>query len=67
MTVPLLLSVTQNNNITAITDMTFCKGNTTRYLRTKMDTVRLDGNPVGLGSYPNSFICLRTLPIGRYY
>ncbi|XP_061114899.1 osteoglycin, paralog b isoform X3 [Conger conger] len=57
----------QNNNITAITDMTFCKGNTTRYLRTKMDVVRLDGNPVGLGVYPNSFICLRTLPIGRYY
>lgn len=57
----------QNNNITAINDMTFCKGNTTRYLRTSMDVVRLDGNPVGLGIYPNSFICLRSLPVGRYY
>ncbi|KAJ8333359.1 hypothetical protein SKAU_G00422550 [Synaphobranchus kaupii] len=57
----------QNNNITAITDETFCKGNTTRYLRTKMDVIRLDGNPVGLGIYPYSFICLRLLPIGRYY
>ncbi|KAG5839026.1 osteoglycin, paralog b [Anguilla anguilla] len=57
----------QNNNITSINDMTFCKGNTTRYLRTNMNVIRLDGNPVGLGMYPNSFICLRSLPIGRYY
>ncbi|KAJ8366606.1 hypothetical protein AAFF_G00348520 [Aldrovandia affinis] len=57
----------QNNNITAITDETFCKGNSTRYLRANMDLIRLDGNPVSLGQYPNSFVCLRSLPIGRYY
>ncbi|KAG9335145.1 hypothetical protein JZ751_005618 [Albula glossodonta] len=57
----------QYNNITAITDETFCKGNSTRYLRTNMDEIRLDGNPVALWQYPNGFICLRSLPIGRYY
>ncbi|XP_036389510.1 osteoglycin, paralog b [Megalops cyprinoides] len=57
----------QNNNITAITDETFCKGNSTRYLRTSMDEIRMDGNPVVLAHYPNSFVCLRSLPVGRYY
>lgn len=57
----------QHNNITSITDDTFCKSNDTRYLRTKLDEVRLEGNPVILGKYPNSFTCLRTLPHGSYF
>ncbi|KAM9325637.1 mimecan [Gastrophryne carolinensis] len=57
----------QNNNITSITDDTFCRSNDTRYLRTKLDEVRLEGNPVILGKYPNSFTCLRTLPQGSYF
>ncbi|XP_023655487.1 osteoglycin, paralog a isoform X1 [Paramormyrops kingsleyae] len=57
----------QNNNITTISDETFCKGNTTHYIREKMNEIRLDGNPVGLAQYPNSFICLKSLPLGRYY
>lgn len=56
----------QNNRISAITDQTFCKGNTSYYVRTKMDEVRLDGNPVVLANYPYSFICLKTLPLGWY-
>ncbi|MBN3308709.1 OMD protein, partial [Amia calva] len=56
-----------NNNITTITDETFCKGNNTRYIRANMDQIRLDGNPVILAQYPNSFTCLKSLPIGRYY
>ncbi|XP_036961619.1 osteoglycin, paralog b isoform X2 [Acanthopagrus latus] len=56
----------QNNKISAITDETFCKGNTSYYIRTNMYQVRLDGNPIQLSKHPNSFICLETLPIGWY-
>ncbi|XP_047448718.1 osteoglycin, paralog b [Mugil cephalus] len=56
-----------NNKISKITDETFCKGNTSHYIRTNMGEVRLDGNPVKLSQYPNSFICLEYLPIGWYY
>ncbi|XP_039204163.1 mimecan [Crotalus tigris] len=58
----------QFNNITSITDETFCKGNNqTRYVRQRMDQIRMEGNPVILGKYPNAFICLKTLPIGQYF
>ncbi|KAJ7316774.1 hypothetical protein JRQ81_002936 [Phrynocephalus forsythii] len=58
----------QYNNITSITDETFCKGNNqTRYVRQRMDEIRMEGNPVMLGKYPNAYICLKTLPIGSYF
>ncbi|XP_069499973.1 mimecan [Ambystoma mexicanum] len=57
----------QFNNITSITDDTFCKSDNTRYVRTKMDEIRMEGNPVILGKYPNSFTCLKMLPIGSYF
>ncbi|KAI3356902.1 hypothetical protein L3Q82_003549 [Scortum barcoo] len=56
----------KNNKIKTITDETFCKGNTSYYIRTNMDEVRLDGNPVKLSKHPYSFICLQSLPIGWY-
>ncbi|XP_030623605.1 osteoglycin, paralog b [Chanos chanos] len=55
-----------NNNITAVTDETFCKGNSSYYIRHNMQEIRLDGNPVMLAQHPNSFICLKTLPVGNY-
>ncbi|XP_029994011.1 osteoglycin, paralog b isoform X1 [Sphaeramia orbicularis] len=55
-----------NNRIRTITDQTICKGNTSFYIRPNMDQVRLDGNPIVLSNYPDSFICLRALPIGSY-
>lgn len=61
-----LVSVLQNNRILTITDETFCKGNTSYYIRTNMDEVRLDGNPIMLSKHPNSFICLQSLPVGWY-
>ncbi|XP_056128756.1 osteoglycin, paralog a [Lampris incognitus] len=57
----------QNNNITEISADTFCKGNNTYYLRPNLNEIRMDGNPVLLSKYPNSFTCLRLLPIGRYH
>ncbi|KAL1021553.1 hypothetical protein UPYG_G00014720 [Umbra pygmaea] len=56
-----------NNKITTITDETFCHGNNTQYIRTNMEEVRLDGNPLILANHPNSFVCLRALPIGQYH
>uniref|UniRef100_A0A8D0GA79 Mimecan n=1 Tax=Sphenodon punctatus TaxID=8508 RepID=A0A8D0GA79_SPHPU len=57
----------QYNNITTITDDTFCKSNFTRYVRIRMDEIRMEGNPVILGKYPNAFPCLRSLPVGTYF
>nr|XP_056707093.1 mimecan [Euleptes europaea] len=57
----------QNNNITSISDDTFCKNNNTRYVRNRMDEIRMEGNPVILGKYPNAFMCLKMLPIGSWF
>ncbi|XP_069721614.1 mimecan [Phaenicophaeus curvirostris] len=57
----------QYNNITTITDDTFCKSNNTRYIRTHMDEIRMEGNPIVLAKHVNAFSCLRTLPVGAYY
>ncbi|KAM9786282.1 LOW QUALITY PROTEIN: mimecan-like [Neosynchiropus ocellatus] len=61
-----LCRLSQNNKITTITDETFCRGNDSYYIRTNLYEVRLDGNPLQLSKYPNSFICLQTLPVGWY-
>ncbi|KAM6160586.1 mimecan [Erethizon dorsatum] len=57
----------QFNNITSVTDDTFCKSNDTRYIRDRVEEIRLEGNPIILGKHPNSFICLKRLPIGSYF
>ncbi|XP_036893050.1 mimecan [Sturnira hondurensis] len=57
----------QFNNITSVTDDTFCKANDTRYIRNLIEEIRLEGNPIILGKYPNSFICLKRLPVGSYF
>ncbi|KAM4613154.1 osteoglycin, paralog a [Polymixia lowei] len=57
----------QNNNITEVSIDTFCKSNNTYYVRTNLNEVRMDGNPVLLAKYPNSFTCLKSLPIGQYH
>lgn len=56
----------QNNNITEVNIDTFCKSNDTYFLRPSLSEVRLDGNPVMLSKYPDSFTCMKVLPVGRY-
>ncbi|XP_076599637.1 osteoglycin, paralog a [Chaetodon auriga] len=56
----------QNNNITEVSINTFCRSNDTYYLRPSLSEVRLDGNPVVLSKYPDSFTCMKVLPVGRY-
>ncbi|ERE78541.1 mimecan [Cricetulus griseus] len=57
----------QFNSISSITDDTFCKANDTHYIRDRIEEIRLEGNPIALGKHPNSFICLKRLPIGSYF
>ncbi|XP_078270151.1 osteoglycin, paralog a [Rhinoraja longicauda] len=57
----------QNNNISSITDNTFCKAMDASYIRTQLSEIRLDENPINLAEYPNGYICLRRLPIGWPY
>ncbi|XP_067424264.1 mimecan [Emydura macquarii macquarii] len=58
----------QFNNITSIADDTFCKpNNNTRYVRQRMDEIRMEGNPIILAKHPNAFSCLKSLPVGAYY
>lgn len=56
----------QNNNITEVNISTFCKSNDTYYLRPSLSEVRLDGNPVVLSKYHDSFTCMKVLPVGKY-
>ncbi|XP_056292470.1 osteoglycin, paralog a [Pseudoliparis swirei] len=56
----------QNNNITDVNINTFCRSNDTYYLRPSLGEVRLDGNPVVLSKYSDSFTCMKVLPVGRY-
>ncbi|XP_068578242.1 osteoglycin, paralog a [Cebidichthys violaceus] len=56
----------QNNNITDVNVNTFCRANDTYYLRPSLSEVRMDGNPVVLSKYPDSFTCMKVLPVGRY-
>ncbi|KAK2915439.1 osteoglycin, paralog a [Channa argus] len=56
----------QNNNITEVNKETFCKSNNTYYLRLSLSEIRLDGNPAMLSKYPDSFTCMKVLPVGRY-
>uniref|UniRef100_G3NJ38 Mimecan n=1 Tax=Gasterosteus aculeatus aculeatus TaxID=481459 RepID=G3NJ38_GASAC len=56
----------QNNNITEVNVDTFCRSNDTYYLRPSLSEVRMDGNPVVLSKYPDSFTCMKVLPIGQY-
>ncbi|XP_017305659.1 osteoglycin, paralog a [Ictalurus punctatus] len=56
----------QNNNITTVTTDTFCKSNDTYYIRPNINEIRMDGNPVILAKDPNLFVCLQSLPVGRY-
>ncbi|XP_041047326.1 osteoglycin, paralog a [Carcharodon carcharias] len=57
----------QHNNISAITDSTFCKPQDSSYIRDRLTEIRLEENPINLAEYPNSYICLRRLPIGKPY
>ncbi|NWV47096.1 OPT protein, partial [Daphoenositta chrysoptera] len=56
----------QNNNIRTMHEDTFCDSQDQAQIRRALEDVRLDGNPINLGLFPNAFFCLPRLPTGRF-
>ncbi|XP_060034605.1 opticin [Erinaceus europaeus] len=56
----------QNNRIKAVHADAFCHPEEHRHTRQQLEDIRLDGNPVHLGLYPDAYFCLPRLPTGRF-
>ncbi|KAI7795052.1 opticin [Triplophysa rosa] len=54
----------QNNNIQSINQDTFCNSHDMSYIRKSLEDIRLDGNPVDINLYAQTFVCLPRLPVG---
>ncbi|XP_051977110.1 uncharacterized protein LOC127639239 [Xyrauchen texanus] len=54
----------QNNNIQMIHEDTFCNPHDLNDIRSALEDVRLDGNPINLSRTPQAYICLPRIPIG---
>ncbi|NXN14160.1 OPT protein, partial [Indicator maculatus] len=57
----------QNNNIQTMQQDTFCDSQAHSQVRRALEDVRLDGNPINLGLFPNAYFCLPRLPTGRFF
>ncbi|XP_062842906.1 opticin [Trichomycterus rosablanca] len=55
----------QNNNIQSLNADTFCNSHDLSYTRKALEDIRLDGNPLNLNQYPQAYVCLPRLPVGR--
>uniref|UniRef100_A0A672UK88 Opticin n=1 Tax=Strigops habroptila TaxID=2489341 RepID=A0A672UK88_STRHB len=56
----------QNNNIQTMHEDTFCDSQDHSQIRRALEDIRLDGNPINLGLFPNAYFCLPRLPTGRF-
>ncbi|NXY88727.1 OPT protein, partial [Alcedo cyanopectus] len=56
----------QNNNIQTMHEDTFCNSHDHSQIRRALEDIRLDGNPINLGLFPNAYFCLPRLPTGRF-
>ncbi|XP_062975299.1 opticin [Elgaria multicarinata webbii] len=57
----------QNNNIQTMHGDTFCDSRDPSHIRRALEDIRLDGNPINLSLFPNTYFCLPRLPTGRFY
>ncbi|NXG43513.1 OPT protein, partial [Psilopogon haemacephalus] len=57
----------QNNNIQTMHQDTFCDSHDHSQVRRALEDIRLDGNPINLGLFPNAYFCLPRLPTGRFF
>ncbi|XP_035244507.1 opticin [Anguilla anguilla] len=55
----------QYNNIQTLHEDTFCNRHDPNYVRRPLEDIRLDGNPIVLSHFAQSYICLPRLPVGR--
>ncbi|NXH22754.1 OPT protein, partial [Bucco capensis] len=56
----------QNNNIQTMHEDTFCDSHDHSQIRRALEDIRLDGNPINLGLFPNAYFCLPRLPTGHF-
>ncbi|XP_036614141.1 opticin [Trichosurus vulpecula] len=56
----------QNNHIQKIPEGTFCDTQDYKHIRRALEDIRLDGNPINLSLFANTYFCLPRLPIGSY-
>ncbi|KAJ8400183.1 hypothetical protein AAFF_G00398770 [Aldrovandia affinis] len=57
----------QYNNIQSLHEDTFCNHQNPNYLRRPLEDIRLDGNPITISRFAQSYICLPRLPVGRMH
>ncbi|XP_040278141.1 opticin-like [Bufo bufo] len=63
-----LLSIhLQNNNIQTMYKDTFCDSRDPTFIRSALEDIRLDANPINLSKFANDYFCLPRLPTGQYY
>ncbi|VCW97489.1 unnamed protein product [Gulo gulo] len=55
----------QNNMIETMQSDAFCDTEEHKHSRRRLEDIRLDGNPINLGLFPNAYFCLPRLPTGR--
>ncbi|KAG9352788.1 hypothetical protein JZ751_017364 [Albula glossodonta] len=55
----------QYNNIQSLHEDTFCNSHNPNYLRRPLEDIRLDGNPIIISRFAQSYVCLPRLPVGR--
>ncbi|KAM9408376.1 opticin [Pholidichthys leucotaenia] len=54
----------QNNNIQSLHEDTFCNHHDLSFIRRNLEDIRLDGNPLKINLFPQTYICLPRLPVG---
>ncbi|KAJ8360372.1 hypothetical protein SKAU_G00168970 [Synaphobranchus kaupii] len=57
----------QYNNIQSLHEDTFCNSHNPNYVRRPLEDIRLDGNPIVLSHFVQSYVCLPRLPVGRMH
>ncbi|XP_066528978.1 opticin [Hoplias malabaricus] len=57
----------QNNNIQSLNQDTFCNSHDINYIRSALEDIRLDGNPVDINLYARAYVCLPRLPVGTQH
>ncbi|KAJ8259481.1 hypothetical protein GJAV_G00169820 [Gymnothorax javanicus] len=57
----------QYNNIQTLHADTFCNSHSPDYVRRPLEDIRLDGNPIILSHFVQSYICLPRIPVGRMH
>ncbi|XP_077386095.1 opticin [Festucalex cinctus] len=56
----------QGNNIQSLHEDTFCDSHDRYFIRRNLEDIRLDGNPLNMNLFPQTYVCLPRLPVGSH-